>query len=566
MTAVSDPQPAAAPASRHPGPSRWRNLVPIVLALFVLGAGFVAGIRSGLRDTTSHLFIDLSAMTAVLSSEYHGLSGRPYQGFLSVRTALEQNGLSINKQNFPGNFRNYATLTKALHAAQTTPTCGSPLVSDAYNDQGVFDFFRGSFALFGADARSTYYFYFLLIGASALIYLICFWRNYAACALLFACIAGVYSFMPSYVLDNEQLISVSNSRFLSTLGIIPLLHLLMTLIGTRHSRMSWTSLISIVAQSAIMALAIAARATAQWMEIAFALVIIAFPIKIAYDGYPGWSSAAFRPFLVSRGAVALYVVATLVLAGSLRAISLPPSCGTAINEHPFWHNMFIGLSFNPDWPGKIEPEIGLAGENENDHMVFTEAQLYAQRHYLPYQTKPSIWIQTPNTLANGNDLVPFGSWQIYEGVVRKAFFEFVREHPRYTLRTFFIYKPELLVHHLHNFFIEAIRDLTPFDVIALAGMIIAIGVFAPIGETERRNANWQIGGSLLLAAFCGAMSTVPLLAVYPDDYLIADPAYLAVAVVMLLPIWAIAMARTIARGSRQAGWWISTQREPGARG
>ena len=529
---------------------QWRTLVPIAFTIFVLSAGFAAGIRSGLRDTTSHLFIDLSAMTAALSSKYHGLSGHPYQGFLSVRSALEKEGLLVNKENFPGNFRNYAILTGALHAAETTPTCGSPLVSDAFNDQGVFDYFRGSFALFGADARSTYYFYFLLIGSSALIYLLCFWRSYAACTLLLSCAAAIYSFMPGYVLNNSQLISVSNSRFLSTLGIIPLLHLLMTLIRARGPRIGWISLIAIIAQSAIVELAIAARATAQWMEIAFVIVVTVFLIRVAFSTYWEGNFGAFRLFLIGRGATALYVVATLLVLGSLRALSLPPSCGAAINGHPFWHNMFIGLTFNPEWATKIRPEIGLSDETiVGDQMVFAVAGLYAERHHLPFQTKPNIWIPARG---NGVDLAPFGSWQTYENIVRNAFFEFVYHHRLYTFKTFMVYKPELLWYHIHNFLVEAIHELSPFGLITLIIMIVAIGLFCPTNERELGDAGWQIGKLLLLTAFCGAISAIPLLLAYPDDFLIADQAYLALAVIVVSAIWVIALGRLLTHRLRSA--------------
>jgi hypothetical protein len=550
------PNPAATTAAAFQPSRRWRTLVPILLAILVLGAGFVAGIRSGLRDTIGHLFIDLSALTATLSSEYHGLTGHPYQGFLSVRSALQENGLSINKQNFPGNFRDYPTLTRALRAAKTVNTCGSPLISDPYNDQGVFDFIRGSFSIFGADVRSTYYFYFLLVGSSAGIYLLCFWRDYAACALLFACACAIYSFMLGYVLNNNQLISVSNTRFLSTLGIVPLLHVLMTLITKRVPQTDWAPLIALIAQSAIMELAIASRSTAQWMEIAFAFVLVVLFVRTGLDAIRGRFHGAFRSFLFSCGATALYVLATFAVIGSARAVLLPPSCGVAINGHPFWHNVFLGLSFDREWKAIITPELGTVTDAQGDQMVFAMAQHYAEQHHLPYQTRPSIWISTPETEASGMDSAPFGSWQIYEGIVREVFFEFVRKHPIYTLKMFFIQKPVLLIHHMRLFFSEVLGDLTLFDMLALTAMIVAIGVLAPAAD-EKREDGGQFGRLLLLVTCCFAISTIPLLVVYPDDFLIADQAYLVVAIVVMGLVWGIVTERSVARRRAQAANWVT---------
>lgn len=534
MNASSNPDPGASPAITC-RLLQWQIFVPIAFTMAVLVAAFVSGIRSGVRDLTSHLLISRSAITAAVSSEFHGLRGRPYQGFVSVRTALEKNGYQVPEDNH-ANFRDYASLMTGLRAAEAAETCGSPLISAPFNDQGVFDFVHGAFALFGADIRSLYDFYFLLFGMSATIYLACFWRSYAACTLLFACACAIYSFMPSYINSNTELISVSNPRFLSTLGIIPLFHLFMMFIKTYNPRINWVPLIGVICQTSIMSLAIAARSTGQWMEIAFAILLVGYLGKIALSAQ---RLTALQQFLIGRGSIAICVVATLAVIGSVRALSLPPDCGTALNGHPFWHNMFLGLTFNPDWKARARADYGYIADLRGDAVSFRMAGLYVERHHLPYQTKPSIWVETAQTRVAGVDPAPLGSWRVYESVLRSAFFEFVRAHPAYAIKTFLIYKPLRLLENIGSFLAVSIHDLTPLDFSFFIAMIVVIGAVATSTKVWEDFAS-RLRRLLLLVIFCCAASTIPLLVVYPTDFLIADPAYLVITVIVTFLIWVIA--------------------------
>src|ERR1700722_7466583 len=74
--------------------ARRASLVPILFTGMVFIAAFFAGIASGVYGSATHMLINLTGMTAVLSSQQHGLVGYPYAGFGSVREALENGGMT----------------------------------------------------------------------------------------------------------------------------------------------------------------------------------------------------------------------------------------------------------------------------------------------------------------------------------------------------------------------------------------------------------------------------------------------------------------------------------------
>jgi hypothetical protein len=516
--------------------------VPISFALFLFGAAFLAGMKSGLASSTSHLYINLTALTAVISAQSHGLKGHPYEGYGVVRDAIELSGLATGRPgNYPKNFRDPTTIKSALNAASAVEVCGAPLVSHPFNDQGLIEFTRASFALFGIDAKSTYYFYFLLTGISIGVFFMCFWRNYIACALLFSCAFAIYGLVTSYVHGNDQLISVSNPRYLSTLGIIPVLHLFMAFTSATTERISWPSLLGVLFQSALINFAVAIRSSAAWIEIGLAILTAAYLALFIFRAWRGRSWTVLRCFLLTRGAVALYIAAPILMVTSVRALYLPADCGTGLGHHTYWHNIFIGLTINPQWYQGLDSESGLKGI-VGDNLPFTAARLYVRRHHLPYQTEPRIWVYPTDPQLEG-DPKPFGSWQTYEQVVKQAVFEFARAHPRYTLETFVIYKPMQFFDDLRIYFVTLIKDLRIEKLIILIAMAAVVGALAARILPEKRPAAQPIGFMQAFAALavCFMISPLPLMIAYSHLSLIADPAFLASAGLFFCLIWAVAV-------------------------
>jgi hypothetical protein len=509
-----------------------RTLAPIVLSAFMLGAAFFTGIASGLSGTASPLLINHIAFTAVISSEVDGLKGQPYEGYDAIKSALTKSIYDFTELEsglYARTFRDKAALNAGLREASTVNTCGSGLVMHSANDQGMIDFTRGAFWLFGIDVTSLYYFFFLLVGSSMLLFVCSHWRSYSACVLLFACACAVYAFMPSVVYSDPQLISLANPRFLSTLAIIPLFHILVFLVRPDFS-VRWQDLISLIGQAALLAFAYAIRNTTIWM---LATVGLVFAVLIARPALQAWRtrSMTLPAGAMTRCAVVMVLAATFFGISGFRSIYLPPSCGASLNSHPIWHSIFLGLSFNPEWRARFGADYDYA---DGDDLSFVAAKKYAVAHHLPYQTEPSIWVNNPETQSMTGEPMPFGSWLVYEKVLRAAVIEFALRNPGYTLKALFIYKPVRFFHTLEDTISLMWNDLTGLK-IAVATIILVLLAGLQGRRREADAVGYPLIAVLVMVSFI--MSASPSFVAYPASFLIADQVYVAVALMIFFCVW-----------------------------
>jgi hypothetical protein len=511
-----------------------RTLAPIALSAFMLGSAFFTGIASGLAGTAAHLYISLIAFTAVISSEADGLKGHPYEGYDAVKSSLMKSiygTVNDGTQNYARVFRDTAALNAGLREAATVNTCGSGLVMHPENDQGMIDFTRAAFELFGMDVTSQYYFFFLLVGGSALLFVCSHWRSYSACVLLFACLCAIYGFVPSVVYADTQLISLANARFLSTIAIIPLFHILLIL-ARPDSPLRWRDLIALVGQTALLAFAYAIRNSTIWMTATVGLV---FAALLARPALHAWRtrSLALPAQATVRCAVVMVFAATLFGISGLRSIYLTPPCSAALNSHPIWHNIFLGFAFNPEWWTRFAADYDNA---DGDELSFVAAKKYAVAHHLPYQTEPSIWVSTPQTQSMTVDPMPFGSWLVYEKVLRAAVIEFVLSHPRYVLSDFLTYKPVRFFQKLEDMISRMWSDLT-WPKFAVAAIMLALLAGLQRRQSEADAAGYPLIVLLVIVSFI--MSASPSFIVYSAGFLIADQVYLAVALLIFVSVWAL---------------------------
>jgi hypothetical protein len=510
-----------------------RTLAPILLSAFMLGAAFFTGIASGVAGAASHLYISLIAFTSVISSEVQGLKGHPYAGYGAVKSSLEQSiygTINPDNEDYAGAFRDTKALNAALARASIVPTCGSGLVIHPMNDQGMIDFTRGAFWLFGIDVRSLYYFFFLLVGISGSLFVASHWRSYHACVLLFACMCAIYGFMPSVVLDDSQLLSVANYRFLSTLGIIPLFHILLFMLRPT-SPIRWTDLAALVGQAALLVFVYSIRSTAVW---ALATLSLVFAALIAGPAMHAWRSRSLviPVQAATRCAIMMVFLAILLGVSGIRSIYLSPSCGVTLNTHPMWHNVFLGLTLGPKWRVRFG-----AAEYENadgDLAAYVAAKKYAQAHGLPYQTEPTIWVP-PQTGSVMSAPMPFGSWQVYEGVMRAAFFEFALRHPGYVFQNFFIYKPLLFSRMLGTMIEKMLNDLGALQIACATFMLLLLSMLQ--GPKRAEMLSYPLVAVVVAVGLI--MSASPSFVAYPAPHVIADQAYVAVALIIFCGVWVL---------------------------
>jgi hypothetical protein len=546
--------------------SKWTIIIPVVLSGVVFVSAFVAGIASGLSGTASYLPSTLFGVTAVLSSRVYGLAGHPYAGYSTVKESLERSGMDpvkIAHGEFKiSAFRDPVTLNSMLHTASTVDTCGAFLVFDSNNDQGMVDYIRGAFALFGINVAALYNFYFILLAIPIILYLLSFWRDYRACVLLFAFLCAAYTFMPSWIYRNNALISIANQRFLSILGIIPVLHILL-LIARRSAALRWLDVATAIGQTAFVAFAYAIRSSAEWMYLAAATLML------FYLAGPAIRAARRRQWSIDsantrRLTIAMLFAATALTIGAFRMLYLTAPCGEALNAHPVWHTLYYSLQFGPRWGSKLAPYNGLGKHRDwpnpvpaiddasksGDEMVYQAVKEYVQRHHLPYQTEPSIWYSTPESRRVTSEGLPLGSWATYEHVVRDMFFEFVRNNPRYVLENFLVIKPLLFVTTLAEYFKSVWSDLTPARSGVFVVMVLLIAIFYPARGDDQMAAA-RIGMHTGILLLCFAWSAVPSLIFYTNTQYVGDQASLGVTAIVIWIVYLLAAGATLVKAAVQ---------------
>ena len=82
---------------------------------------------------------------------------------------------------------------RIARAVKRPPPAGDPTYYWAADDRGMGDYVIGAFALFGPRAESLYLFYFVVLGASVMLFLADLgWHPLAAALLVFA-LAAIYT-------------------------------------------------------------------------------------------------------------------------------------------------------------------------------------------------------------------------------------------------------------------------------------------------------------------------------------------------------------------------------------
>ena len=516
--------------------TRSLTFVPIVFSILVFIGAFFAGISSGVATSVDHLVPNIIGIGAVISAKTFGLKGHPREAYESVQAALVNHGLDNTVPGFnPNNFRNYDLIRSAFESAENAEVCASPLISVPFNDQGAIDYTQVAFRAFGIDAKSLYYLYFVIIGLSAGAFLISFWRDYVACTALFAAACAIYTFLFGYVVHDDQLLSVANPRFLSTIGILPLLHVAFFVLRG-EAPLRWRSISTILGQSAILSFAYAARSTSSWMVL---VLLVLFAIYLVRSLAPAfrWRQPAFAYSIIyRRGATVLLALAALTTIGTACNMLLAPRCQTDQYSHVVWHNIFLGFSSSSQW----KPFGPLYDNAEGDQLSFTAAKVYIKRHHLPYSTEPNIFLQDKRT----GEFTPLGSWATYDKLMRSVVFEFVREHPLFALKSFLWYRPLTFVRAMHVFADSALSTMPATVFVIVLTMCICIALAKPVPLPEHSNV---LRFSLLtgVLALCFLVSLDSVFIVYSTDFLISDQAYLLVMISVVLSVWGLARLFTL---------------------
>jgi hypothetical protein len=284
-----------------------------------------------------------------------------------------------------------------------------------------------AFRLFGIHAWALQLTMLLLMALSAAAFL---WRFHSAA---FAGVVTLYftaltvMLFTSLVWDpgNQIQMAVGGVRYFSLVSVLPLFHILLTLLDPRPSQRETATrdAVLLALQAAIFLLSVLARASTLPQVAGIALVCMVLAWK-------HWHRAERLQALIGKLAVmGLVSVASL----SVIAVAVPRNYLTEGRFGPtIWERVTQGLGTNPAWPfasvtdmfdcKEFMPHGLVPGtHDDNSHCIWFD---YVLKHHIPIETAAEKVLGSS-----------------YETAMREAFFKIAARDPADVLETFIYYKP-----------------------------------------------------------------------------------------------------------------------------
>lgn len=377
------------------------------------------------------------------------------------------------------------------------------------DDKGIIDFVKLAFLLFGYRAESFLPLYWVVLAASSLLFLFRFGAQPSAMILLIAFLLGHASALPIVVV-NPQLVSVLALRFMSVLGVVATLHLVLETRADEPMGLArWAGMLG---QTAILIFVLHVRFSAIWE-----VLCIGGASALAVIG--AWRRKGMGKRLARAAVPALLAACgTIGLSEYKRAAISPTYYRDGDASHVFWHSVFSGLAFSPELGSRFDIRI-------DDASVFV-----ATRRFLAEQGQQRRWEQMG------------GSGQRYDAAVRDMFFATCREWPAEVCATIIYHKPRAMALYV-AWFLRLVPEPEYLDVLwptaraEYQGMAAAMDredkalrLFRPgclalllltmlwAGRSPRGNAK-ETAGIALLLGLCGLM---PSVLGYPVAHTIGD--------------------------------------------
>jgi len=452
VTSPSAASEASAAATGRDGKA-WDNKAwlascsAFAVALLLLGAILWTLFEKNLVSTMTQQgwTRELYGISAAVTKMRFGIGGAAVDR--RIFTTLIGAGLAPNPPpelnvRFPDNLRDAKLLQSALVRAQTTDL-PPPALADANGDYSDLMGFAGedaglgsytylAFRAFGVNVPALTYIYFVIVTISLALYGIGHWRSVGAMAAVVAVTLALYvvvcadfvNFIGSSRLFSGPGIDLKDPRFLGTIAAVPLLHVIVMWTRPRY-RLGPLDYVVVALQAAIFAFALQIRSPVIWAVLAlsaFWLMIGALALRRGRSLRWLWDWRQSRSALVPIAVLAVLLSAQLLAAATLHPLYRAQG---DVPRHMFWQGLLSSLQLNPEWGVKYLPSV----DNYAGDMMPEEVARIAIMKLPPEERQQYLrgdgW---PRRTA-------------LEKFTRLAFFDFLRNDPKFVAHTFFINKP-----------------------------------------------------------------------------------------------------------------------------
>jgi hypothetical protein len=345
------------------------------------------------------------------------------------------------------------------------------------------------------------------------------------------------------VIFTESVPSFAANRFLSTLGLVPLLHVLYA--ASRRAPLRRFEAAAVAFQGLLLASAIAFRGSANWLVCAFASFLVVL-ITVRRD--PDWKTMLGAVNQFMRNVIRMRVArSTFVRAYNRVAVNPILSTGFLVlivitgaslirtaqvseryfrddnlPHHLIWHSAYLGLALHPEWP-KYKPFPDVP-ESRSDGVGFIVFE-----HRMRERGEPAA--------SQSGEI--YSSYyyraRVYEKLIRSEYFSFLKAHPTYALQLFFYYKPM----RLKEVLFELIGSI-PLQAVLLGAVSVLLGCLPILlSPGTALSCGAQLGR---MVGLVWLWSLLPVFWAYPESYVMSDTAWATLLVLLMLPCVIVALA------------------------
>ncbi len=352
------------------------------------------------------------------------------------------------------------------------------------SDAGHMDYIDLSFSLFGEKVESLYFTYFLLLTISSLLFIGTFYNSTHILSLLVFFHFILFSFLSHDLLYAFGIATITNPRFLTTLALIPMMHVAFLMI--QRAPLNTGNITMLLPQAALIIFTADVRSTAYWTIIALVIFALLFAAILFRQG---------SSFKQAVSAIWPTISVLVIAAIGFQIISWSTdsrlSEGGFVRHHAFWTSTYYSLQHHPDWKKKY------AGQHLNtsgDGPAMVALGQYVDRNKLKSTNR--------NKEAFRADGAMKASYM--EKYLRGAYLDFVFKDPVYVAEVFFIYNSKQLYSFLTTLWRPIFSGLGSKFWLMCAAVVLLVAI-----DLRRQNKSivpiiTGIGAVLLFTGLSGA--------------------------------------------------------------
>jgi hypothetical protein len=518
---------------------RLRRFGCIGLVLLIgctLGLDILHGIRLGQDRVAFHGIYRLRQSLAIAISRLHDPPPGGYLAYGTVVNVFDENGFAIFDSD-PGPHLDLAgwealltdgpRLNRIIQEAIDVPIDASlpPDIIQA-NELGYADFIYFSFRLFGDKISSLYYFYYLVVAATCLIYVLQF-RNSPFLLFLLVIFLGELHFLENYANSyGLQLKTVTNSRLFSGLSMVPALHVLFVLWQRQPPRALIVA--GVCLQSLIFAFLLSCRTETAWQIAMVAAVACGIGVQLR----PPLRGQKPRDLMNRLGPLWPAVVLLVVTAAYSTMVSITADhrYSSEPRGHLIWHEILMGLL-------STSPELRREYAGTDDTYADQEVYNAVMRDLNARNDASSPIVRR---LSNGELIINLmAGWNEYERLVRSLTLRIILHHPWVLVETL----PTKVKDQL-RWYNNPVRGSMSWANLRIPVIVVAVGALICMAA-----GGFTIG----LAALRAAAIIVAVLLLFASVTPWIEPSALSIGslfcylgvIAILVPFLVVSLARTL---------------------